>query len=362
MFKRVHGGSWLENVIDFSANLNPLGVPEEIERKVKACIGKDVYKYYPDPNYVKLKETLSTAYNVETRSIVVTNGASEALSLSLLCLVNRGVRKTILISPTYGEDEISAASEELGLKVSYSLLKEGEEDFRLNVNEVLKELNLSNGILLIMSNPNNPTGTYIERDYIEEILEVLKGRGYLLIDEAYIEFSGSQGYLDLIDNYENLLIVRTLTKFLGSPGLRVGFLASGNNSLIECIDKIRPTWNIDSLSACVISGEPLSDAAWLSSFRQRTLSEVSELRKDLERKLRGLGFRTYRSRANFILAKGDFQDPKAFYEELRVRRVKVRNCQSFRGLGSEYFRVAVRDPSAQGLLLRALEEVLSLVS
>ena len=361
MLRRVHGGvSWIDSkrFLDFSVNVNPFGPPKEIVEKLHYCINNEVYRFYPDPNYRLLRKTLSEAYDIDEKNLVPTAGASEALYLTTKCLVSRGFRHVFLLSPTYGEPEIKALAEELGARVSFILMSETQDKFYIDLDSLIDNIKNVERAFLIMSNPNNPTGIYINQSDIETIAELLDGRGFLIVDEAYSELSGKRGSLDLLNCYDNLIAIRTLTKLFATPGLRVGFLASGSKRLIKCLEALRPTWNIDSISSCVFSGKPLEDKKWFRRFVLDSSEGVKALRKDLEDGLKKLGLRVFKSEANFILSKIIDLDPEEFYRKLYLKNIIVRNCNSFRGLSSRYFRVGVKDCSSNKVLLEAIREVI----
>ncbi len=362
MLRRIHGGvSWIdsEKFLDFSVNVNPFGPPKEIVEKLYYCINNKAYKFYSDPNYRLLHKTLSEAYDIDEKNLVHTAGASEALFLIIKCLISRGFRNVFLLSPTYGEPEIKALAKELGARASFILMGEAQDKFYIDLDSLIDNMKDIKNTFLIISNPNNPTGIYIDQDNIKAIAESLEGRGFLIIDEAYSELSRKRGGLDLLNYYDNLIVVRTLTKLFATPGLRTGFLASRNKRLIECLEALRPTWNIDSISSCVFSGRPLRDKEWFKKFISDTSGKIKALREDLENGLKKIGFKVFRSEANFILSKIIINyNPEEFYRKLYLKNIVVRNCDSFKGLDPRYFRVGVKDCSSNKVLLETIKEVI----
>jgi threonine-phosphate decarboxylase len=358
MLKRIHGGvTWKERVEDFSTNLNPLGPPNEVKQKISYCIEKEVYKYYPDPSYDDLKKTLADFYGVKYSNLVVTNGASEAISLVLKCIALRGVKELILVSPTFGEEEILSLAGELKVKVENFMLKEEDDRFKLDLDALIDFIDKKERFTILLSNPNNPTGMYIDLNCIEEVLDHVKDKGLLIIDEAYIELSGKRSSVQLLRG--NLVIIRTLTKLFATPGLRVGAVITENSNIISCVDRIRPTWNIDSLSACTYAGEPLESEEWRRRFIEESVEKVREWRSILLKGAKNLGFKVFNSEANFVLVKNDIIKPKTFYDHLMKKGIKVRNCSSFKGLDERYVRIAVKEPIKISLLLNSLKEVVT---
>jgi len=353
---RRHGGIRRHErfkVIDFSSNLNPLGPPNELIDAIKSCVSEEAYRFYPDPNYYELRKLLSRLYGVSNDELVVTNGASEALTLSLLTVMRFGINTLVVISPTFSDKELMITAKALGFKTLTFLMKDVGNKFVLDCEEVVN-LVKSKKVAILLSNPNNPTGTYVPLKVLKYIAESVK-EGYLIIDEAYLEFTNKSSATCL--GMDNVLVVKTLTKIFAAPGLRVGALISYNKEFIEVADYIRPTWNIDSLSECVYS-KLLSDESFIKYFISRTKQVISDWRSYMITKLRELGLVVYNSEANFVLVKHEDIPSSELYSRLLREGIAIRRADTFIGLSKYFSRLCVRSPDDVNKLVVALGRVL----
>ncbi|OYT47083.1 MAG: hypothetical protein B6U85_06090 [Desulfurococcales archaeon ex4484_42] len=353
---RRHGGIRRHErfkVIDFSSNLNPLGPPNELIDAIKSCVSEEAYRFYPDPNYYELRKLLSRLYGVSNDELVVTNGASEALTLSLLTVMRFGINTLVVISPTFSDKELMITTKALGFKTLTSLMKDVGNKFILDCEEVVN-LVKSKKAAILLSNPNNPTGTYVPLKVLKYIAESVR-EGYLIIDEAYLEFTNKSSATCL--GMDNVLVVKTLTKIFATPGLRVGALISYNKEFIEVADYIRPTWNIDSLSECVYS-KLLSGESFINYFISRTKQVISDWRSYMITKLRELGLVVYNSVANFVLVKHEDIPSSELHSRLLREGIAIRRADTFIGLSKYFSRLCVRSPDDVNKLVVALGRVL----
>lgn len=302
-----HGGvKWIHgkpsDVEDFSVNLNPLGVPDFINQLIHEAIRSKVYEYYPD-NYDSLKENIAEIYNVDQDYIGVFNGATEAIKL---------LNPLVVEEPNfleYPRKWIYFARQEKN-KFVYSL--QGDE--------------------LIISNPNNPTGSRIE---LKEIKEFLESGRFLVIDESFTDISDVESSLSFVKDYDNLLIISTFTKSFSVPGLRLGFTIGRKSKELE--RKAIP-WRVNSIAYYVFSNV---NAKEVRSFLSKSREYVKKLRTDFVKKLNSskLIDTIYESFAPYILVK--FKKPVTSINE-SLRNYKIRECQNYIGLDGFYGRIAVK--------------------
>ncbi|NON61945.1 histidinol-phosphate transaminase [Acidianus sp. RZ1] len=300
----THGGSqWLNGkpptVKDFSVNLNPLGTPKFLEELIQEAVISGAYKYYPD-NYKELKKKIAEIYNVSEELIGVFNGASEAIFL----LNDYGV-----IEPNFSE-----------YKRSWSYFaEESEKDFIFKLQ----------GKKIIVSNPNNPTGSRIS---LEEIVEFLSNGGELVIDESFADISSVERTLKLTDEFDKLLVISTFTKSLAIPGLRIGFTFGKKSNELE---SKAPPWRVNTIVYYAIANV---DSKEISKFFHESKREVEQIR---EKMISSLNVKTYKSYAPYILAKFPTSVRK-INEKLTSLGYKIRDCSDFVGLNEFYGRIAVR--------------------
>ena len=229
--KGIHGGDIYRNQVDmdFSVNINPLGVPKGLEAALYEAVGR--CHEYPDMKASRLKQAVSSLLHVSEDHLLFGNGASE-----IFMGIVHGVRpkKTLIPVPSfYGYEYATKAVES---DIVYFPLKE-ENDF-LPKEDFLKVLT-EDVDLLFLANPNNPTGQRMEKEYLKKLLTVCREKKILVVlDECFIEFCGSGfSMLSWIEEYDNLLLVHAFTKIYAIPGVRLGYLLCSNRLLLEKITR-----------------------------------------------------------------------------------------------------------------------------
>ncbi len=329
-------------ILDFSANINPLGPPEYIwnvlARNLPAII------HYPDPEADELVRVLAESYRLQRDQVVPGNGTSELLFATL-----RGVavRRAVIPVPAY--IDYQQACEQAGVPVHFFPLRP-EDDFQLNLEQL--SLDLQAGDLVIIGQPNNPTGTLADRQQLLDLAgqfpEVV-----FLVDEAFAGFVAD--YTSLAGSRDNIIVLCSLTKLFAVPGLRLGFLAA--SPLICC--KIRrqlSPWSVNVLA----------QAAGVAMVRdchfvQKSCELVSRNRQILSRQLGRIpSIKVVPSTANFLLLhlKADLSATRLADTLLQQARIAVRVCDNYEGLDDHYFRVAVRDQQENEQLAAALQSAL----
>ncbi|MBE9390767.1 histidinol-phosphate aminotransferase family protein [Fervidicoccus fontis] len=343
---RIHGGRGEEGV-DFSVNLNPLGPPEGSYEVVERCIKSGVLERYPDYNYEKLKRAISSFYGCREEDIVPTSGAGEAINLAIFALKPKWI---YVLEPSYGEYEV--LSKALGISYKPVFYRKSGDVFSLNFSD-LEEACGREDSLIVITNPSNPLGIYIERGEIIEKLSRCRAR--VLMDEAYSELC-SRCAIELGSGIpENFLLVRSMTKWLSLPGIRLGFLFSSSREVLEKIDAVRQPWNVGSLADC-FARELLSRKDEAREFIMRSRRYIEGERKRMLNELKSLGLKPYDSSANFILVESPRGLDLSFL--LKGEGIHVRSCASFKGLGSSFIRIGIRKPHEDDELINALKRVI----
>lgn len=316
-----HGGvKWVHGkpieIEDFSVNLNPLGTPEFIEELIQDAIKNKIYQYYPD-NYESLKENIAEIYNVDADYIAVFNGATEAIKM---------LPPMVVPEPNFLEYPRKW--------VYFAIEEESRFVYRLQGDEV------------IVSNPNNPTGSKID---MREIIYFLDTGKFLVIDESFVDISDVESSLHLVKSYDNLLIVSTFTKSLSVPGLRIGFVIGKKSAELE--RKAIP-WRVNSIAYYVFSNV---DPKEIRNFFRRSKEHVRRLREEMTKRLSSLNIveTVYESFAPYILVK--FRIPVNKINE-SLKGYKIRNCQNYSGLNQFYGRIAIKNNYES--LLKELNEIL----
>ena len=352
---RFHGGycQTREKVLDFSANLNPLGTPSIIEDEIKqAVLNNKIYQRYPDYTYAELKGAIATFYNIEREYIIPTNGASEALNLAIIALNPRSIT---IISPSYGDYELLCKS--LPINCNHVLMKENNNVFILHCSEVIDFLRKNPSDMIIIVNPNNPTGSVIDHNSILNLAEKLKILGsWLIVDEAYAELSKCKSILEF-GTPENLILVKSFTKMFSIPGLRLGFIYVTSSQVIERIDNIRPPWNVNSIADYVFKKVLIKYRSDLWQFILRSMKYIINERSFLASQLKQLGFQVYDSKTNFMLLKHPWISAMKLRDLLLDRyKILIRPAHTFHGLSIHYSRISVRKREENEFLVKVLEK------
>lgn len=333
-------GTTREDFLDFSANINPLGPPEDaIAAAEKAIRGET--ETYPDPRYPELRAALAAYLGVRPETVLPTNGGAEALFLAARVAAEGEGRGAVILDPTFSE--YAAAARAAGLQPESRISRRPKGGFRLDPT-VLDDLESVGSVFLC--NPNNPTGDLLPREDVMRISERVRAAGaVLIVDEAFADFAPGESVAGEVD--ESLYVARSFTKFFAIPGLRLGCLVARDP---ERAATFQPSWPVNVAAAAAgvaAAGDP--------AFAEDTVSEVEKKRRELFDALDGFEEITpHPGAANFLL----FRGPEGLPERLARLGVLVRGCAPFPGLGPGFVRVAVRGRKENGRLVRAIEEAL----
>lgn len=340
--KRIHGGDIYRNHVktDFSVNINPFGVPDAVEAALYAAV--ESCTEYPDISTDKLKKAFKGMLNIPEEYLLFGNGASE-----LFMAIVHGIRPKKIVIPVpsfYGYEYAAQAVD--GEIIFYETKKENgfclEEDIFYMLTEDVD--------LLFLANPNNPTGSLISKEYMKEILYYCRKRNiYVVLDECFIEFCGKEySMLREIEVFDNIIVVRALTKIFAIPGVRLGYLICSNRTLFEKIKKQLPEWNISTFAqtaGCVCATQ--------EAFVKKTEDFIKKERLFLEEGLKQQGFFVFPSETNFIL----FYSEKSLYDQLLEKGILIRDCKNFRGLSEGFYRIAVKNRNENENLLKRIGEI-----
>ena len=357
--KNEHGGNVSEvsrrcgidedRIIDFSANINPLGYPPAVrETIVKEA---DSVLNYPDDDSFDLISGLSEYHGIGCDNILVGNGSTEFIYWIPIVFKPR---KALIVTPAFSEYE--KALKMVGAEVSY-FPTEARKGFSVAIADLCSRLR--DGFdLLYFCNPANPTGLLTSKDELCRVVACASDVGTLfLVDEAFIDFVEEESVKKEIFRFPNLMVMRSMTKFFGIPGLRIGYLMAG----ASCIAKIRenkPPWTVSSLGQRA-AAKALLDGDYIKDTREYVTIEREFLRDALD-EIPGL--KTCESAANFILVHM-VNRIGLNSTELRDRLVQegilIRDCSTFQGLGTRYFRVAVKRHKENIVLIEKLREIIT---
>lgn len=348
----LHGGNIYRlkregkgELLDYSSNINPLGVPENFKQKVIENF--DILEKYPDPDYIELRENIGKYNHTNIENIVVGNGATEILFLYIKSLKPK---KALLLAPSFAE--YRRALESIDCKIIYHTLEENK-NFKLDVDKFLKDIPQCD--LVIICNPNNPTGNFIPLEDIKRINEELKKRKIkLFIDEAFIEFiKGWENLTALNLKDSNIFIMRALTKFFAVPGLRLGYGISYDNEVMNKIPKYKEPWSINSFAD--IAGKTM---LWDKEYIEKSEKWIEEEKIWFYNEtLKIEGIKSYKTNTNFILIQILNKTSNEVRDRMIEKGIVVRDASNFVGLDNHYIRLAIKDRENNKKVLHALSEV-----
>ena len=339
-----HGGLYsIKNpdskIIDFSSNVNPLGPPPGVKKYLKKNIKS--LEVYPDSESTKLRKNLSWYTKVPANKIVVGNGATEIIYNFCHAFLNKKTPVLIPV-PTFGEYE--AVAKLSGCKVSFFKTMNLSENLDLFLKKIPK-----NGCIFLC-NPNNPTGLLLSRKTMLKILQNAKKKStFVFVDECFIELSDhKQSLVNDLKKYENLFVLRSLTKSFGLAGLRIGY-GLGNKQVISILNKIKIPWNISG-----IAQKAASAALCYNKYLVKSKKLIDKETKFLRNSISKIGsYSCYNTSSNFILIKSKLKS-KTLQKKLLRKKILIRDGSSFRGLDENHIRIAVKSHKENVKLVKAL--------
>ena len=343
----AHGGDIYRNKVnmDFSVNLNPLGIQEEVLNAVHESVNRA--ERYPDLEQEEVREVLAQSVGLNKEFVYAGNGASE-LIMAVVRAVNS--KNSLLFEPVFSGYEYALDSGITRYKLSEA------DGFRLS-SKALEIINEKID-LIFLCDPVNPTGQNIDEDVLFEAIDKAKNVGaYMCIDESFILMSEkavtnrNSDLVEFVRKYDNLIIIRSLTKLLAMPGIRMGYMISAPQN-IEKIRKQLPEWNLSVMSeAAIKAGIKLINE---TDFIQRTNKLLRDERRYLSDSLQEIGLKVFESDTAFILFKG----PSDLYDKLLEKNVLIRDCSDFYGLEKGFYRIAIKNHDENEVFIRALKGVI----
>ena len=351
MYEYGHGGNAAfepgkGDVVDLSANMNPLGMPggvaDAIVREIHNC------ERYPDNFSRLLRDRIAEFEGVDPEWIFCGNGASD-----IIFRLPRAVRskRVMVTAPTFADYERSAIS--YGSEVIYYELS-AEDGFDVNdgvVDAVLR----ARPDLVFICNPNNPTGRPVSTVLIGILLEYCRQIGATVaVDECFLDFvERADDYTCkcLLERYQNLIIIKAFTKLFALPGIRLGYAICSDMSLVDRLYFHGADWPVSNLAQA--AGVAALEGA--GEYIEKTRKYVIREREAVKKRLSKMGYKVYRSEANFVFLRNPY--PFNLHVELDGRGIRIRSCENFRGLDKSYCRIAVSTQENNARLLAAVKEI-----
>lgn len=341
-----------ESILSFSANVNPLGLSPQFRSSLAQHL--DAVLAYPDRDYIRLRQAIAAYSGVPVEHLLVGSGATELISLFISSIAPR---KAMLLNPTYSEYARKLELEG-GAIVSYQLRPEAE--FQLDVEELCSVLDESFD-LLILCNPNNPTGTALTHAQLRPLLAHCQDKGiYVMIDETYVEFAARLEQITavvLTSEFKNLFVLRGVSKFFAAPGLRLGYCVVGDATLYARMARNKDPWSVNALAATA-GAQMFLDETFISHTHTFVQQEMGRL---LDRLRTNRALHVYEPTANFVLLRLLSPTHTSFqaFEYAIKRGLMIRDCASFPGLGEKHIRFCLHTSENNDRLMDVLEEYLT---
>ena len=339
----------VNQLLDFSISTNPLGVPEKALESIRQHL--NLIHHYPDPEPEWLLEALAKSVDAKPANIIVGNGSTELIYLFNEVFLENGYEAVIPV-PTFSE--YKAAIERTSGNMTF-LRCDPAKNFKLNLEELENCISEKTRIIFIC-NPNSPTGCLYEKDDILRVITLAEENDVLVfLDEDYIDFvdDGKRySMAEYVNKCNNLFVLRSLTKFFGLAGIRIGF-GIGSPDLVKILRNVKMPWSVNSL-AMFAAAEAVKD----TEFIRKSRLLVSKSRKDMQQMLKAIPWlKVYPSETNFVLNEiihGDLTSAQ-LSEELAKKGFLIRDCEDFDGLNNRFFRVTVRRPEENRKLVEHIK-------
>lgn len=382
-----HGGDIYsqEILLDYSANINPLGMPKGVREELKRCMDSHICSVYPDSRCRELRAALGKHHGLPEQWIICGNGAADLIfGLTAALRPKRG----LVTAPSFSEYE--QAMETAGCQADHFFLKEEEgfipdvERMGRHIQRMFREGNAYD--MVFLCNPNNPTGIPVKRDQVEELARICGETGaVLVVDECFCDFMDvpeDYSILPSLDHLSHVFVLKAFTKVYAMAGLRLGYGICSHESLLEDLQRVRQPWSVSGLAqragVCAL-GE--------RGYVELTREVLGRERQWMSQTLKGLGFKVYPSRANYLLFRDTGErrgweeksmdgaetgletgqktgqktgsDKGWLYSRLLARRVLIRSCANYPGLDASFYRVCVKLREDNERLAEQIRQVLA---
>ncbi len=363
--KNVHGGDLDEisreygieksSILNFSGNVNPLGLPLSVKKAIAENV--ELAEGYPDVSYVALRAAIAEYTGADAENIVTGNGSTELITAVIKAVMPK---KAVLISPAYSE--YLRVLDSIGCETKLSPLSE-ENDFMPDISAlpITDETDM-----LVICNPNNPTGSYLTADETEEIVKRCKALGcFVMTDETYVEFSDPQkriSAVELTKKYDNIAVIRGTSKFFACPGLRLGYAVIGSRDIVGrdivgSVNAAKDLWSVNvfaELAGCVMftdRGFINATTELINTERQRFIDELGSIE----------GLKLYPTQSNFFLAEilGELTSREVFLALIK-KNILIRDAKDFPFLNEKFIRFCILSHEENTLLIEALKELLNI--
>lgn len=330
-------------ILDYSANISPLGIPSHIKKAMVDAIEGTIN--YPDPDCTALREAIGRQDGVEPDCVTCGNGGAD-----LLYRLAFGLKPKKVLLPVPAFVEYEEAMTAAGARMVYETM---DEDF--HIREDMTERITEDTDLVILCNPNNPTGLLTPRRQVLAVLERAKEMHCrVLVDECFLEICREEEQYTVkpyLKEYPNLMILKSFTKLYAIPGVRLGYLLCADREVIAQVNRAGQAWSVSHIAQCA-GVAALSHPEYKAAVIDAVEKELIYMKKEMA----NLPLTLYDGRANYLF----FRTPGVtdLDRRLESRGIMIRNCSNYVNLGNDYWRIAVKTHEENVILLRELRQAL----
>ncbi|MGP4079499.1 threonine-phosphate decarboxylase CobD [Pseudalkalibacillus sp. R45] len=331
-----------EEIIDFSANINPLGPPSELKEQWMDMFHRIID--YPDPHATSLRRSIAEIEQVDPQSILIGNGGAEVISLVSRLLAGKNV---LIVQPAFSEYEKSCRVNECN--ISYHQLE--EPFWTLDIGKLLHKIKKADALFLC--HPNNPTGVQYRFEMVLALIKACKeAQCQVILDEAFYDMLDDyRTFIPYVEEFENLTIIRSMTKMYAVPGLRLGYMVAPPE-IIRRAERFQTHWGINSLA--LAAGEVCIQN---TDFLQETRRYISEERQKLFAFFSKEGYQFSPSEVNFYLFRDpDCEDQLPLFRHFLEQGIVPRHTFNFSGLDGNWLRFAIKSSGENNELVKVLKK------
>lgn len=350
----LHGGNIYKlerigkkNILDYSSNINPFGIPQKFIDKVKENF--EALTRYPDPDYIELREKIAIHSYLKLDNVIVGNGATEILFLYMRAMKPK---KVLLLAPCFAE--YKRALDSVHAEIEYFELEE-EKDFAVDIENLINRIKSGMYDLVLLCNPNNPTGKFIDLKELYKLKKCIEEKNInLFIDEAFIEFVDNwRERTAVLLKSKNIFIMRAFTKFFAIPGLRLGYGLSYNEEILEKMWVEKEPWSVNGFAN--LAGLSMLDD---KEYIEKTEKWIAKEKKFMYEELSTFqNIKVYKTECNFILIKLFNMSSQNLREQMIEKNILVRDASNFKFLDYRFVRLAIKDRESNLKLLEKLSEI-----
>jgi len=344
-----HLGCSVEEIIDMSSNLNPLGPPEKIHTIIAERMS--AIHSLPEPDAASMGRGFAQYHGIDPKGVIAGNGTTWFIYTIPLAL---GAKKVVIAGPSYSDYQDACIMHHI--EYEYCLATK-DENFEPDIDRISALAESAD--LVFICNPNNPTGSLIPKEKIAYLINKHKNTCFV-VDESYLPFVENAHEISFVSqvHHPNLLVLSSMSKIFRIPGLRTGFL-SGDNALVDKVMAYYQPWSVNSLAQEVIKGI-FSDPETIEPFFEKTRAYINEENHVFKQSLKGIpGIKLFEAPTYFVLAELEQYTAPEFCRAIGQDKILIRDCSNFYGLSNKFVRFSLKKREINLALSQSIQKVLT---